>query len=186
MLQIRIDQQFAQLGLDIKKPAINLQTTLPAIELQIEEPRLEIHSPRPRLYIDQSQCFADMDKRSPAEFSRYYADLARQKGIEAIGIISSEGDYLANWQEGNTIEALAASAMDTQVDFNVTAVPQQPPRIDWEIRPVETNVSRGTIDLKLRRGQVQNNFQWGRVNAYIAQQNYLKISWHNPKLNQTV
>lgn len=186
MLQIRIDQQYAKLGLNIQKPSINLQTTLPAIELSIEEPRLEINSPRPKLYIDQSQCFADMDKRSPAEFSRYYADLAQQKGIEAIGTISGEGDYLANWQEGNTVEELAVSAMDTQVDFNITAIPKQPPKIDWEIHPVDINLIRGTVDLQLRRGQVQNNFEWGRVNAYIAQKNYLNISWYDPKINHTV
>lgn len=186
MLQIRIDQQFVSLGLDIQKPFLQLQTTLPAIELDIQEPRVEIHSPRPKVHIDQRQCFADMDKRTPEDFSRYYADLARQQGLEAIGTIAAEGDYLASWEQGNTVENLAATAMDTQLDFNVTAVPKQPPQIDWEIHPVEVHLIRGKVNSQLRRGTIDYQFQRGYVNPYIEQQNYLKISWYDPKINRTV
>ena len=177
MLQIRIDQQYAKIGLDIQKPQFTMQTTLPAIELDIEEPTLEIHSPRPRLTIDQSQCFADMDKRTPSQFMDYYAGLARQMGLEGIATITTDGDALANWQNGNTIESLAAADMGETIDFNVTAVPKQPPRIEWDIRPVEINYNRGRVGLQLRRGQVQTNFQWGKVSAYLRQQNYLNITW---------
>ncbi|HHW60454.1 MAG TPA: hypothetical protein GX404_00945 [Syntrophomonadaceae bacterium] len=186
MLQIRIDQQFAALGLNIQKPFLQLKTTLPAVELDIQQPRLEIHSPRPRVFIDQRQCFADMDKRTPEEFGRYYADLAQQKGLEAIGTIAAEGDYLASWEEGNTVENLAAAAMDTPLDFNVKAVPQQPPKIDWELHPIEFHFNRGNVDLQLHRGAIDSQFQWGRVNPYIEQQNYLKISWYDPQLNRTI
>lgn len=179
MLQIRIDQQYAQLGLDIKKPQISLQITKPQIELDIQKPELEMHSPRPRLHIDQRECFADMDKRTPAAFREYLTGIAKNKGFEAIEIISSEGDSLGHLENKITIEDLAAQVMDNMVDFNVTAVPKQPPKIEADVRPVEFNFRRGTVDLRLNRGRVENNFEWGKVNAYIRQQNYLNISWEN-------
>ncbi|HBQ25208.1 MAG TPA: hypothetical protein DD791_02335 [Syntrophomonas sp.] len=186
MLQIRIDQQYARMGLDIQKPFLALNITHPKIELDIQEPRLEIHSPRPRLYIDQSQCFADMDKRTPSQFSRYYADLGMQAALEAIGDIAGEGDMLGHIEKGTTLEEIAATKMDNWVDFNVTAVPKQPPEISWDIRPVEIELIRGQVDLTLDRGIVENNLQWGKVNLYIEQKNYLKLSWYDTKLNQVV
>jgi hypothetical protein len=186
MLQIRIDQQFARIGLDIQKPLLALHTTHPKIELDIKKPELNIHSPRPRLYIDQTQCFADAGKRTPSEFSRYYADLGKQAALEATGDIAAEGDMLGHIEQGITLEQIAAGKMDNMVDFNVTAIPKQPPEIDWDIRPVEIELNRGQVDLKLNRGTVENNFQWGKVNLYLEQKNYLKISWHDTKLNQVV
>lgn len=177
LLQIRIDQQFAQIGLNITKPFLAMQTTQPQIELTIEEPKLEIHSPRPKVYIDQRECFADKDRRTPEAFSAYWAGIAKNKAIEAIATISSEGDMLGQIERGITIEDIAAQAMDNMVDFNVTAVPKQPPKIEADVRPVEVKLHRGTVDLKLHRGRVEHNFQWGKVNVYIEQQNYLKISW---------
>ena len=186
MLQIRIDQQFAQIGLDIQKPVLALRTTQPKIELDIQKPRLEMHSPRPRIHIDQSQCFADMGKRTPSQFSRYYADLGMQTALETIGEIAAEGDMLGHIEKGITLEEIAATKMDDMVDFNVTAIPKQPPEINWDIRPVEIELIRGQVDLTLHRGTVENNFQWGKVNLYIEQKNYLKFSWYDTKLNQLV
>ncbi|HZK43218.1 MAG TPA: DUF6470 family protein [Syntrophomonadaceae bacterium] len=177
MLQIRIDQQFAKIGLDIQKPFLGMRTIHPKIELNIEKPQLEIHSPRPKIYIDQTQCFADMDKRTPSAFSEHWAGIARSKAFEAIGIISSEGDMLGQIENGITLEDLAASAMDTQVDFNVTAVPKQPPKIDFDTRPVQIHYQKGKVNLHLNRGRVENHFEQGKINAYIRQQNYLNITW---------
>lgn len=177
MLQIRIDQQFAQIGLNITKPFLSMQIKKPQIELNIEEPKLEIHSPRPKIYIDQRQCFADKDRRGIQDFMDYWTGIAKNKAIEATAAISSEGDMLAQIEKGITIEDLAAQAMDNMVDYNVTAVPKQPPKIEADVRPVEIKLHRGTVDLKLHRGRVEPNFQWGKVQVYIEQQNYLKISW---------
>lgn len=184
MLQIRIDQQYAKIGLDIKKPFLALQTTPPQIELDIQEPEIEIHSPRPRLHIDQRECFADMDKRTPEVFSRYWTGIAINKAFEAVGTISSEGDSLGQIERGITIENLAQYVMDNMVDFNVTAIPKQPPKIEADVRPVEFNLRRGTVDSRLNRGQVEHNFEWGKVNAYLRQKNYLNITWEESKISK--
>ncbi len=184
MLQIHIDQQYAKIGLDIKKPFLSLQTVHPQIELDIKKPQVEIHSPRPKVYIDQTECFADAGRRTPAAFSQYWVGIARNVAFEAVGNISSEGDMLGQLEKGVTIEDLAAQAMDNMVDFNVTAIPKQPPKIEADVRPVEVTLHRGTVDLKLNRGRVENYLEWGKINAYIRQKNYLNITWEESKTNK--
>ncbi|NLJ71741.1 MAG: hypothetical protein GX333_01860 [Syntrophomonadaceae bacterium] len=177
MLQIRIDQQFAQIGLNIQKSFLGLRTTQPQIELDIKKPELKIHSPRPKVYIDQRQCFADMDRRAPDAFGEYNVQFARREAFEAIGEIAAEGDILAQIENGATIEDIAGRAMDRDIDYNVTAIPKQPPKIEADVRPVEIELIRGRVDLQLQRGRVENLFEWGKVNVYIEQKNYLNISW---------
>ncbi len=179
MLQIRIDQQFAQIGLDIQKPFLGLKTTLPKIELDIQKPELNIHSPDPKIYIDQKACFADMDRKTPDLFGADNAQYARNEGFEAIGEIAAEGDLLAQIEKGATIEEVAGHAMDKELDFNVTTIPKQTPKIEFDTRPVEIDVNRGRVDLQLQGGRVENLFEWGKVNAYLEQKNYLNITWVN-------
>lgn len=175
-MHLIITQQFAKIGLNIKKPFLSLKTTKPQIELNIQKPEIQIESPKPKIYIDQRQCFSDFNKRSLYEFSHYYAQLAHSDVIEGIGRISAEGDMLAEIK-GVSIPDLSQAALDTQADFNVTAIPKQRPIIEFETHPVKIELKKGTVDLKLHRGTIENNFDWGKVQPYILQKNFIKIDW---------
>lgn len=182
-MQLRIEQQFARIGLNIKKPFLPLKTTQPSIELTIKKPELKLHSPLPKVYIDQRRCFADMEKRTLDDFLRYYAQLGREQALKAIGDIAEEGDLLASIEKGVTIEEISDKGFGEVADYNVTAIPKQPPDITWDVRPVEAELIRGEVDLQLNRGRVENLFEPGKVTVYIEQQNYIKIEWVGERLD---
>ncbi|MBO8159041.1 DUF6470 family protein [Thermosyntropha sp.] len=182
-MQLRIEQQFVQIGLNIKEPFLPLKTTLPKINLEIKEPKLNMHISHPKVYIDQRRCFADVERRSLPDFISYYAQLGREQVLRAIGDIAEEGDSLAAIEKGVTIEELAEKGFGEPADFNVTAVPKQPPEITWDVRPVEIEFIPGQVDLELVRGKVENYFEPGKVEVYIAQQNYIKIDWVGDKID---
>lgn len=186
MLQIRIDQQYAKIGLDIQKPFLNLKTTLPAVELDIKEPRLKMESKRPVIHIDQTQCFADAGKRKPLDFAWYCADLARSEAAAGIDRIVSDGNYLSQIDIGSSVPELAAASMDESVDYNLTAIPKQRPDIWFDLYPVRFELDRGIVDLQLQRGQFDSELQQGKVSAYLRQQNYIKIDWEESRLNQVI
>lgn len=186
MLQLRIDQQYAKIGLGIEKPVLNLHTTLPAVELDIKKPQLKIESPRPVLHIDQTQCWADADKRKPLDFAWYCSDLARNDLTAGIGRIVDEGNFLGEIEKGGSIPQLAADSMDDRVDFNVTAVPKQRPDIWFDLNPVRVELDRGTVGLRLQRARFESNLQRGQVNAYLRQQNYININWEENQFDQSV
>lgn len=183
MLQLRIEQEFARLGLNIKKPFLLLRNVQPEIELRIEKPELRLHSPRPKVYIDQRRCFADMEKRTLDEFMRYHAQLGREQVLQAIGDIAEEGDMLARIEEGVRLEDLAEKGFGEGADFNVTAIPKQPPDITWEVHPVEVEFVPGRVDLELKRGRVENYFTPGQVEVYLEQKNYIRIDWVGENLD---
>lgn len=185
MLQLRIDQQYARIGLHTELPRVQLQTTLPAIELSGESPKLAIETQKPQLTIDQSRCFTAVNRRSPAEFSRYMAEQARADILEDIGRIVSEGHMLGAIEKGTTVADVAASA--TENDFpSLTTQSIPAPEINWQITPPSINYEPGKVNIQFRRGTVENHVQPGKVEAYMAQQNYLEISWQQPAVDHVV
>jgi hypothetical protein len=183
MLQLRIDQQYAKIGLNISKPVLNLETTLPVVELDIKKPQIRIESPRPVLHIDQTQCFADAGKRKPLDFARYCSDQAQNDLAAGIDRIVEEGNMLGQIENGNSIPQLAAESAGDNLDFNVTAIPKQRPDIRFDIYPVKIELSRGSVNLQLQRAKYESNLQRGQVSAYMLQQNYIKVNWQESQLN---
>ena len=76
-MYLRITSQPALLGLDIKA-ILWMETSPPRVELDITRPG-GMHSSRPRIHIDQSECFADMERRTPLEFSWYWSGLRERQ-----------------------------------------------------------------------------------------------------------
>ncbi|SHG54307.1 hypothetical protein SAMN02745221_00451 [Thermosyntropha lipolytica DSM 11003] len=183
MLRLRIEQEFARIGLNIQKPFLPLRTTLPKIELNIKKPELRLNNHLPRVYIDQRRCFADMEKRTLDDFIRYYAERGREQVLKAIGDIAEEGDMLARIEEGVRLEDVAEKGWGEMADFNVTAIPKQPPDITWEVKPVEVEFIPGEVELELVRGRVENLFTPGKVEVYLEQKNYIKIDWVGENLD---
>lgn len=176
MFLVRIHQQYAQIGMNTKSPAINLHTTLPQVVMETEPARLEMSSPRPKIHIDQRQCFADANMRTPEVLKDYLVSQARSATMDAIAQISAEGDALADFKN-TTIASLSASNSVHTHEYEVKAIPQQPPNISFETYPVQVEYQPGTIDLQLQKGMVDSRLDWGNVNIYMKQKNYVQFEY---------
>lgn len=176
-MDIRIHQQFAQIGLRIQHPVLRLDISRPVLDLSISEPRLHIHSELPRIQIDQTECFADMGKQTPLQFSRSQSQAAREEGLEATGQIVAEGDMLGAIEDGVTVADIALMNTEESVDFNVDCIPKHRPRIEVITYPVEFSFDRGKVDANLIRGDVKLDLDWGKVRVYLRQQPRLEIEY---------
>jgi len=176
MYLVRIHQQYAQIGMNTKIPAISLHSTLPQVVLQTQPAQLQMSSPRPRIHIDQRQCFADANSRTPAVLKDYLVSLAKSATLEAIAQISEEGDALADFKN-TTVASLSVSNSVHTHEFNAQAIPQQPPEISFDSYPVEIDYQPATIDLQLQRGLVDAQLDWGKVDIYMLQKNYVQFDY---------
>lgn len=183
-MQLQMRSQMALIGMETVHPFLELRNIRPQMELQIEEPQLQIRSPRPTLHIDQTQCFADMGKRTPEAFAAYYASQGWSDSLEGIGRMAMEGDLLGQIENNYSLEDLAMQDLGQTADFNVTAIPKQPPRTWVDTYPVEYQLQRGTVKADVQMGRVENHFRWGKVNTYLRQQNYLEIDWIDNKVDK--
>ncbi|MGE5390239.1 MAG: DUF6470 family protein [Deltaproteobacteria bacterium] len=176
MYLVRIHQQYAQIGMNTKKPAITLHSTLPQVILETQPGRLEMSSPRPKVHIDQRQCFADANMRTPEVLKDYLVSLAKSATLEAIGQISAEGDALADFKN-STVAGMAASKSVHSHEFEAQAIPQQPPEISFETYPVQIEYQPGSVDLQLQKGMIESQLDWGKVDIYLLQKNYVQYEY---------
>ncbi|WP_054693825.1 DUF6470 family protein [Syntrophomonas palmitatica] len=182
MLLVKIHQQFAQIGLNIKEPRLNLRSTLPRIEIESKPAELSLVSPRPKIHIDQRQCFADAGLRSPETLTDYLVGQAWSDFYSALAQRSSEGDELARIK-GSSLGDLAVSRTRNYKNFDAKAVPQQPPKISFETYPVQGEYQPGEINLRLLSGNVQSNLDWGKVEIYLRQKNFIRFEFAGNVVN---
>lgn len=177
-MQLRITSQMARIGLDISKPTLNLQSMQPRVELDVTPARLDIKSPRPKLMIDQSQCFADAGLRGLLDFALHCSEYSRSEFAEGIDKRVSDGNHLAAIHTGSSIADLGVEAMQgDQHVFEIRAIPQQPPIIEADVQPVSIDFQPARVNTDLKRGNVDQQFEWGKVHTYVAQRNSLNIQW---------
>lgn len=174
MLKIRIEQQYARLGLHIQEPRIQLHSTLPILEMAAEKPQLEIESQQPRLSIDQSQCFAAVNRRTPTEFSLYMREQAQNRTLEAIAHIAQVGDMLGAIETGTSIADLAVQESISETgQLVMVSIPA--PSIHFATYPIRIQYTPGKNRIQITPGRVENHFARGRVEAYLIQQNQIAI-----------
>ena len=176
-MQLRIDQLFGRIGLSIKDPVLHLDVTSPRLNVKSNPPRLEITSRLPDISIDQTQCFADMGKRTPPDFTRYMAELAWSLGQQGIKRIAAEGEMLGAIEDGVTVSDIAFENSFDIKEYDVAAVPSHRPEIGFALYPVKIKVEPGTVEADLEPGAVRGNLDWGQVRAYLLQPPQLDIQY---------
>ncbi|MEN6390751.1 MAG: DUF6470 family protein [Syntrophomonas sp.] len=176
-MQLRMTSQLARIGLDISKPTLTFQSTKPQVELAITPARLDITSPKPKVIIDQSQCFADEGRRGLLDFALYCTDYSRSEFSDAIDKRVSDGNNLAAIYAGSSIADLGKEAMQDEHIFEIRAIPQQPPKIEADVQPVSINYEPARVDTSLNKGIIEHQAQWGKVETYLKQRNYIDIQW---------
>lgn len=174
---LKMSSQAARIGLNISKPSMSLTSTQAQITMETAPSRLEITSTSPRIQIDQSQCFADEDHRNITDFMQYWSDYSRSQLAQGIDRIVSNGNNLAAIQTDFSIPEMAAQASEEQADFEIVAVPSELPRISVDMQPVSYQFTPTELRMDVKPGQVNNQFQWGKVDTYVAQPNSLDIQW---------
>ncbi|TRY24500.1 hypothetical protein FOI68_16530 [Brevibacillus sp. LEMMJ03] len=179
--QIRLQQTFAKLGLQITRPVQEIQQPRAELNLHQEPAVLEIRQPRGVLTMDTSEAQANIDLRGPLRRSRDNAEYGYQKAMEAIAQISEEGDRLrAIENKGNPI---ADIAFEESVIYHNTEIIAEGSlvgdgvEIHYEARRPEINVQIGGVQMNPEIKRPIHNYTPGKVEGYIRQWNSLKIDF---------
>jgi len=162
-MDLRINQQFGQISLDIRPPAFDLEISEPQLRLEISSPQIQIEQKQPRMDIDQTQCFADMGLRTPMELSRLIAKQAFTTGFQGIARIAMEGDLLASIETGFDIADMALMNSQHQDEFDVAAVPEHPPVINFFVEDPHIGLIPGDVEVNQVSGKVRGQLNKGQV-----------------------
>jgi hypothetical protein len=188
--QIRMQQTYAQLGLNIKKPVQEIQQPRAELNLRQEPAILEIRQAKGTLSIDTSEAQANIDLRGPLRRTRDNAEYGYRKAMEAIAQIAQEGDRLAAIERGGN--PIAEIAFEESVIYHNTEIIAEGSivgdgiEIRYDLRPAE-------IDVQVRGKRMDpvihkpiHNYTPGKVEGYIRQWNSVTIDFVGLHVDQVI
>lgn len=185
LLQLRMDQTFAHLGLNIHKPVQELEQPRADLSIRQVPARMEMRTTPPALRIDQSEAFADMGLKGRDALLQETVRLGREGAMEGITRRAEEGIRLRSIERRE--DAIVAIAREQ------TFPPPRSAQITFIPRygSVKTEGIPGTLSIDWRLGgadiaatpqKAVHRYTPGKVEGYIEQMNALKIWVAPPEL----
>ncbi len=178
-MDLSISQQYAQVGLNIDKPAAKLNIKPPKLNVSSGKPEVEVSFSWPEVHIDQSQSFADIGLRDYRRLSEYNCSKAHSTALEGIKRRVSEGDSLAAIDRKTTIQRVIAARVQAEAEcpYNIAYIPEHPPEIDPQTYPIEINSPEADVSVNLDWGEVRNVSPWAGVDMYLLQKPEINVQW---------
>ncbi|SFV05224.1 DUF6470 family protein [Alicyclobacillus macrosporangiidus] len=176
MPQIQIEQRFGQIGLSYTPPHFDIRTRQADLTIEAPAAELSIHTTPGRLDIDQTEAFADEDLRTPLDFSKHQAALARQTAAQGVAEAAQWGQRLLHIERGDAFPAWVMRYRDHMRQFAPALVPRpfsvhihyEPGRVDIQaqVQPVRVHAQPHPAEIE---------FVPGQVHTYLEQRPEIRI-----------
>ncbi|GAB7389195.1 hypothetical protein BSNK01_30330 [Bacillaceae bacterium] len=176
--QIRIEQTFAQIGMETIRAKQEIRQPKAELNLRQVPAKLTIERTPGRLLIDQKQAWNDRNLKDPLTLTRDEAERARQLLLEGIARIAQEGDRLAAIEKGgNPIAEIAwENANPGPLDFNYGVIPRHGAvKIRYLPAQLRFHWTLGGATLDPVIHKPVHHYTPGKVNIYLRQRNSLSI-----------
>lgn len=180
--QIRMDSQFAKIGIKTNSAKALLQQPQANLDLQSPQAELKIHTMPGQLTIDQSAAWDAMDLKSPAVRTKEWAADGGQDALQGIARRTEEGNELMRIEnKGNPLaEQAKRRNIRPEKQFNIGTVPPY--------FSVKQRYEASKVNIEWTPNKVSNNTRVnkpiveyipGSVETSLQQNNWLKIDYVN-------
>ncbi len=183
-MSIRITNQPALIGLDITFPETTLEQRMPRMLMSQErQAKFELKVDVGQVVVDNKPALQSIGYYDPVILARRFSQRGLQEGLTGIKRRVQEGFEMSDiHQNGFVLGKIGRREaweryLQVEVDCKKPAeVSYQPGylEMDWTIRN-----NRYTTVL----GEVESNFDWGKINLYLRQKDYIKIDWIGNRLD---
>lgn len=173
---IRIEQQYAQLAVRTVPARLELHNQFAQLTMERSPAVLNFTRTPLKASIDQYPSRVDIGYRFVVDQAHWFADLARQAGMEAIARIAEEGDKFAQIEtKTNPIPEIARANLSEEIDVNVGLMPENKPEIQWQLGKIEVQYIPGKTTYQNEPGKVTGEYYRGKVEITLARQAYIRI-----------
>ena len=177
--QLRMESQFARLGLNITKPEQEIQQPHAELNLQQKPAELSIVQASTELNIDSSQARANIGIMTSMQFSDSNVAYAHQKWLQAISEKSQEGDRLMRiYTKENAIAEIGREKDQRVLEGGYTppsASTDEGVDVNIQLKPVDINVNKNGMSMSPVIRPPELSYTPGKVEPYMLQYNRLKI-----------
>lgn len=176
-MDIRITQQPALLGLKTTYPTIELTIVPSVLRRHPGSSELNIQREESRLEIDTSPTRQALGYYSPEAFTRMIVEKGQSMALEGIGRRAEEGSEMVDvHKNGFVIPQIAErNAWEGPVQLEVGFKPRPQMRFTPGKLNIDVKVVKDRFEFTLPEFDLHLN--WGRVEMYTRQQNYIDIEW---------
>ena len=166
--ELRINQQFGKLKLNIKPPDMKLQTDTKAdFQIQKQDGRLKIDTKYAKVDINYDQTRAVLNDRTQPMYSKKIAQEAYQKSVEGIKRYARQGDQLARIEnKGNPlISQIKSNSQDEKKELSLKWKPS--PEINAQKGGVEIDYTPAKLKIESQSSWPKTDLDWGKVEGYL-------------------
>lgn len=175
---IRIEQQYAKLGIQAERSKITIKQPKATFELESTPPRFDIEQPRGRLTIDQSRAWDALGVGSNLRLMSLIYDQSHQFSLEGIARIVENGNRLAAIHlGGNPIADIAGEQAFRDLPVQTVTMATND-NVDITYEPQHPNIElvRGRVDANIRRNLPEIGYIHGKVHYDMLQKQSIKIT----------
>ena len=183
LMRININEQRAQIGLNITRSNLVLNQPSPEIQISDQPTQLQINAEQPTFTVNTDAIRREIGLSTSRQFAQDFAHAGRQAAMQGIARRASEGDTMARLQVQGTdafpiISRNAQMARLGPVDFNVGLMPTSSPVMTWHVNQIDINFTRHSLQVDApatNLAQVSLSPQHA-VNAYFEVPPQMNIS----------
>lgn len=182
--QIRIQQQTAQIGLNIQQAQLTIEQAPAQQTIQQQQPEVHITTRPGRLTIDQSKALADVGNIPTKQSIENWANNAMQAAISGTRQKQREGDRLMKIEHGGNplVDFAKQIGFSQQKQLGIDWIPSADGvKINYEPAEVDIEAEVHAPVIQATPTPTQTHYQRGGVETYLQQQNDLEVDIANLK-----
>ncbi len=173
--QIQIKQQYAKIGMNIKKPQLNINQNKAKMNIKQPTAKLQIRQKNVNVKIDNYPHRYDLKMKNFTDIRKELKNKSIQKLMGGISRTARNGDRLMRIErKGNNIQQIAAEETfppQKQLDLKLL----RGPNFQVEANKLEIDAQEQKTIIKARVNKPNSNLNWGKVNVRMAQYNDINI-----------
>ena len=182
-MPLKINITPALIGIETKNSSLEIRQPKADVNMKTEPLKMKIEKEDSKVQIDQSVCFSEANLKSIFELIKHSAQMGKQKSMEAIGRISSEGDAMMKIENGgNIIANMARRNSINEKNFDITFIPKSRPTITVTEPTLNIDFQGGKTNIDVNVNKVDIKYNPGKVDAYLRQKNSINIEYVNEEV----
>jgi len=147
--RLKIDQQFAEIGVRSSPARMNISTPRPQMRIKTETPQMQIDRKNASFKVNRRKINNESGLKAPLELAKTFRNKGRQGAHRAVRTNVDDGNFLANHNvPGDKVPKLAArkamSALQKK-DINIGLMPQTSPEVIWDRGHMRINWSKHSV-----------------------------------------
>ena len=149
MPTIKVEQQFAQLGVNSTKAQLKITNRRRQMKVSSETPEVKIESKRPAFKINNKKIRSESGLKSTMELTLNARDDGRTGALRGTKMAVEDGNFLGETRNpGDRVGMLARKRTMERVgpkQINVGMMPESSPEVDWEKGEMHVSWSKHRI-----------------------------------------